>query len=78
MNHSIEIPILQQWLPSTTMATQHRLSKELATIKQILEKNKLHTFEWIPAKQQLADCLTKLGTSSLNLARAMENGRISQ
>ena len=59
MNHSIEIPILQQWLPSTTMATKHNNG-------------------WIPAKQQLADCLTKQGTSSLNLARAMENGRISQ
>ena len=38
MNHSIEI--LQQWL-----VTIHRLKKELAVIKQMLEKNELHTFE---------------------------------
>ena len=43
MNHSIEI--LQQWLVAI-----HRLKIGLAVIKQMLEKNELHTFEWIPAK----------------------------
>ena len=62
---------------STTMASEHRLRIELAIIKQMLEKNELHTFEWTPATQQPADCLTKQGASSLNLARAIQNGRIS-
>ena len=61
----------------TTMANEHRPKRELAIIKQMLEKNELHTFEWILAKQQLADCPSKQGASSLNLARAIENENIS-
>lgn len=30
-------------------------------------------FKWIPAKQKLADSLTKQGAGSLKLARAIEN-----
>ena len=59
------------------MISEHRLRIELAIITQMLEKNELHTFEWITAKQQLGDCLTKQGASSSSLARAIENGRLS-
>ena len=59
------------------MTNEHRLRIKLAIIKQMLEKkNELHMFKWIPAKQKLADSLTKQGASSLNLARAIENGCI--
>ena len=73
MNHSIEIDILHiLWLVSTDFAIK------IAIIKQMLEKKRiLHTFEWIPAKQQLADCLNKQGASSLNLGRAIQNGHTS-
>ena len=59
------------------MANEHRLRIELTIIKQMLEKNEGHTFEWIPSKHQLADCLAKQRASLLNLAKATENGRIS-
>ena len=59
------------------MANEHRLRIELTIIKQMLEKNEVHTFEWIPSKHQLADCLAKQRASLLNLAKATENGRIS-
>ena len=39
-----------------TMAGKQRVRIELAIIKQMLEKNELHTFKWIPANQQLANC----------------------
>lgn len=61
---------------TTTMAEERRLRIDIATIRQMLDKNEIRTFNWIPTGKQLSDCLTKRTASDLNLSRVIVNGNM--
>ena len=61
---------------STTMAEERRLRIDLAIIKQMLHNKELSDLQWIPSKDQLADCLTKQGSNPIYLMRTLEIGKI--
>ena len=51
---------LVQNVHSTTLVSEKRLRVNLADIQQSIERNEA-TLKWISSKEQLADCLTKVG-----------------
>lgn len=62
---------------STTMAQEYRLRIDLAAIKEMLSKRELQSLSWVDKSEQLADCLTKFGASSLLLLSVLESGKIN-
>ena len=52
---------------SLTSVEEHRLRVETAMIREMLGRGEISSISWIANSKQLADCLTKRGTSSLNL-----------
>ena len=48
---------------STKTLTEKRLNIELCAIVESLEKQEIHSVIWVCSEDQLADCLTKEGTS---------------
>ena len=59
---------------STTMPREHRLRVDLGVIKEMISKEEIEKFLLVDSANQLADCLTKHGASSLKLTRVLENG----
>ena len=60
---------------STTMSDEHRLRVDIAIIKEMISRKELNGIKWVPAKLQLADCLTKLGADPTKLTAVLEAGR---
>jgi len=52
-----------------------RLRIDIGTIKEMVENKEIKSVSWIPAKYQLADCLTKRGASTRTLLDTINNGR---
>ena len=60
---------------ATTLVSEKRLRVDLAAIQQMVNKDEV-TLRWIPAAQQLSDCLTKRGASVKSLVRVLSEGYI--
>ena len=65
---------LWEAIRSTKQVSEKRLRLEISSIRELLQQRQIKTVEWIDTKNQLADCLTKRGASSLNLLKALEKG----
>ncbi|XP_062409954.1 uncharacterized protein LOC134100639 [Sardina pilchardus] len=59
---------------STKSVTEKRLRLEISNIKELLQSGTIQHIMWSATKEQLADCLTKKGTSALVLLRALSEG----
>ena len=51
-----------------------RLRIDIGAIKEMVEKKEIEAIAWIPAKYQLADCLTKRGASTKSLLQTINTG----
>lgn len=65
---------LKQAILSTKPVTEKRLRVELAGFKQLMELNKIDTIKHCESKNQIANCLTKLGASSHLLLQIVQRG----
>ena len=61
---------------SMTNLLDKRLRIDIAIIREMLEKKEIEKVNWIPTKEQLADCLTKRGSNPLLLLQAMTANQI--
>ena len=66
---------LVQNVHSTTLVSEKRLRVDLAAIQQSIERNEA-TLKWISSKEQLADCLTKVGAEPNKLLDVVKRGVI--
>jgi hypothetical protein len=60
---------------SSKQVMKGRLRIDIGAIKEMVEKKEIDSVSWIPAKHQLADCLTKRGASTRTLIETIVNGR---
>ena len=63
---------------STKFVTQKQLRIDVASIKEMLVKEKSVQINWIPASEQLANCLTKRGASCHQLMNILNTGYFAQ
>ena len=61
---------------STKLVADKRLIIDIAAIKEELSEKLIDSIVWVPDKQQLANCLTKKGASSLSLLAVLHNGKL--
>ena len=59
-------------LKTSNVVTEKRLNMDLMIIRDMLERHEIHTVEWVPKEDQLADSLTKKGASCTKLIRAIQ------
>jgi len=62
-------------IKSTKSVTEKRLRLEISGIKELIQNKRIQRILWSTTKDQLADCLTKKGASSLVLLKALKNGQ---
>ena len=67
---------LKEAIYSTKSHTDKRLKIDLAVIKDMVLHQEIDAVIWIAAENQLADCLTKSGSSTANLLNALNTGDI--
>ena len=56
---------------STKLSHDDRLQIDISIMREMLEKKEVAKIEWVPAEQQLAECLTKKGASSGDLGKTI-------
>lgn len=61
-------------IKSTKSVTEKRLRLEISGVKELISSGIIQQIMWSATKEQLADCLTKKGTSALVLLRALSEG----
>ena len=61
---------------STTVVSDKRLRRDIASVKEMLLRGEVSRIDWVPGDQQLADVLTKRGVNGVKLLRAIQMGRI--
>ena len=54
-----------------------RLRIDIGCIKEMVAEKEVESITWVPASQQLADCLTKRGASTKALVRTLNKGCFS-
>lgn len=59
---------------STKFVADKRLRLEISSLKEMIQRQQIKLIQWISAKIQLANCLTKRGASALNLLKALSDG----
>ena len=57
---------------STTSVEEKRLRVDISALREMLDKGEIREVSWVPAREQLADCLTKQGANSENLIRVLK------
>ena len=65
-------------LGSTRMVDDKRLRVDVAAIKETLEKGEISNIQWVPGENQIADCLTKRGSSGYKLMNIMQSGKLQK
>ena len=57
-----------------TMVAEKRLLRDLAVIKEMVERKEIRKVAWIPGEEMLADALTKHGVDGKPLLGALRKG----
>ena len=66
---------LMENVKSTTLVTEKRLCVVIGAIQQSIEQGDFEQLNWIPSKDQLADCMSKAGVSSDHMWNIMTSGK---
>ena len=67
---------LYQSLQSTKHVTERRLRVDIGALKEQLMGDPQNIINWVGTKQQLADCLTKQGVSTVLLSLVIDKGQL--
>ena len=62
-------------LDSSKPVADKRLRIDISALKEAIKQHQIKC-HWVPTELQLADCLTKLGASSLKLMNTIETGKL--
>ena len=60
---------------STKSVEDKRLRIDVGSVKELLDRKTIKSVQWIPGEQMLANPLTKLGASCLDLLKCIQQGR---
>ena len=63
-------------LKSNKYVSDKRLRIDTNALKELTQSNKIHTFKWISTEKQIANCLTKHGTSTKQLVETLRKGQL--
>ena len=63
-------------LKTSKHVTEKRLRVDIAALKEQLADHVKNEIKWVGTKQQLADCLTKKGVSTILLNIVLEKGQL--
>ena len=61
---------------STTVVSDKRLRRDIASVKEMLTCGYVKQIDWVPGDQQLADVLTKRGVNGSKLLSVIQKGII--
>ena len=61
-------------IQSNTSVAEKRLRLDISSIKELINDNQVKHVVWSASNEQLADCLTKKGASSLELLHGLDSG----
>ena len=64
-------------LKSTKFVTDKRLRIDISSVKGMISNKEIKKIEWIPTNKQLANCLTKQGSTSDELILTLQNGKLT-
>ena len=67
---------LYEAIKSTKSVAEKRLRLEITNIKELVNNGQIKTITWCATKEQLADCLTKKGASTLKLLKTLSEGKL--
>ena len=81
---SLSIPItcivdnrsLYDAIKSMKSVAEKRLRLEITNIKELVNNGQIKNITWCSTKEQLADCLTKKGASTLQLLKTLSEGKL--
>ena len=62
---------------TTNVKEEKRLVLDIALLKEMMEKEKITSVDFVESKEQLADCLTKQGASTELLRGVLASGNLS-
>ena len=65
---------LHSLIHSTTAITEKRLRIEVAAIKEMIHRDEIECINWIKNEDQIADSLTKRGSSCQRLIDILKSG----
>ena len=63
---------------SSKSVKEKRLRIELGALKEMIDNGQIHDFRWCRSESQLADCLTKKGSSPLLLRNVLHKGMLTE
>jgi len=66
---------LSETLKTSTAVSDKRLRVDVARLREMVEKGEI-VVKWVEGKNQLADCLTKRGSSSHQLLEVLERSEL--
>ena len=61
---------------SMTSLLDKRLRVDMAILREMVQRNEIQAITWIPTSKQIADCLTKRGSSSIKLLEVLHNNQL--
>ena len=78
VNVYIDSNSLEESLKSTTTVENKRLRRDMARIKENLEKRFITSVNWVASKEMIADAMTKQGVNPTRLQFIMQTGSLSE
>ena len=62
---------------STKMVAEKRLRIDIASIKQMIQREEISQVIWVDTSHQISDCLTKHGASNIKLLQVIKEGSLA-
>ena len=76
INVFVDSNSLDESLKSTTAVDNKRLRRDVARIKENLEKRFITSVSWVPSGEMLADAMTKQGVNTANMQVVLQSGKL--
>ena len=63
---------------SSTNVEDKRLVLDMCALKEMMEREELHSVRWVSKKRQISDVMTKSGASPVTLQRVLTTGKLCE
>ena len=78
VNVYVDSNSLEESLKSTTAVENKRLRRDMARIKENIEKRFITSVNWVTSKEMIVDAMTKQGVNPARLQIIMQRGSLSE
>ena len=68
--------LIDAW-KSTKFVTDKRLRIDISSVKEMISNKQIKKVDWIPTNKQLANCLTKQGSTFDQLILTLQNCKLT-